>query len=1001
MTSTHIGRCFIRWILGVPILLFAGLPGAPNAAQPMISAGTSHACVLDAVGTVSCWGSDYFGQTGRLIGSSLRGIKHISAGGSHTCVTSDAGAAKCWGSNSHEQLGGANAFSAVPYVVPGLDSRVKEVHAGWTHSCALMEDGLVRCWGSNQQGQLGIGIASGASTPSLVSGLPAPAAVLRLSAMHTCALLTTGELWCWGTGTPVAGVSNLPTRALDAPPDIVKLSVDQNRTCVVTRAGEGKCWGYSGTGLVTLQGLEANVVELVPGNLNACALRRDGSVWCDGTGYYGLLGPDRSGENLPMARLEQMPTGIVQLSMGYDYACALTLYGGVKCWGKNEYNQLGSVGTELLSSTTPEEVMGLPDAALTLSVSDANACATLASGNVHCWGLNSVGQLGDNTTTNRATPTPTRPIGHTSKAVSAGGRTTCSTGTNGTISCWGERFGSSSFDLTPATFDTGTSPTSLLVSEVAVEFGYLCAASTRRVACSRSLSGSPASGAQFGALTEVDGIAGAVSSLTLGVGTACVVVDGGVKCWGDNRYGQLGDGTTEARSTPVTPVGLSTGVKKVVMNGAHTCALMQAGPAKCWGTNWSGQLGDGTSASSLVPVNASQLPANADDIAIGNSFTCVLSGGVVSCVGYFLPNATFQQVVGVPTDIRAIAAGNFTICAIRNNGKVVCWGSNFSGMLGRGGFSYRPIPAQFVEGVNARGPMVLALRNEQPVVGEVVSFDATVPGPSVTGRVEFSIGDQVIDGCAAIPVSGGTATCQTASLTGGAKIARAVYSGSETLPGLVAEKAFVVTGAGTSAVALSIPPFIVRGEFTRVVVEVSGSQATVPTGEVFVSAGTSSCVALLDGAGRGYCDFFFDTLSLDRQATANYRGDGNYRVAASTSTFHVIRRADVNADGQVDTFDMLLMMRHFAGMRGDALVDSRPSARRSRAEDIGAAIEWLRFRGGDVDLDGEVLVTTDMLLLLRYVNDQRGAELVRGALGRFAFRTNPSEIEAQLRFLLE
>jgi alpha-tubulin suppressor-like RCC1 family protein len=136
-----------------------------------------------------------------------------------------------------------------------------------------------------------------------------------------------------------------------------------------------------------------------------------------------------------------------------------------------------------------------------------------------------------------------------------------------------------------------------------------------------------------------------VRALATGEYHTCALTDtGGVKCWGDNEFGQLGDGTTTDRTTPVPVVGLSSGVRAIAAGGSHTCALTDAGGVKCWGDNEFGQLGDGTKIDRTTPV----------------------------------------EVVGLSRGVRAIAAGGSHTCALTDTGGVKCWGWNWDGQLGDG-----------------------------------------------------------------------------------------------------------------------------------------------------------------------------------------------------------------------------------------------------------------------------------------------------------------------------
>jgi len=117
--------------------------------------------------------------------------------------------------------------------------------------------------------------------------------------------------------------------------------------------------------------------------------------------------------------------------------------------------------------------------------------------------------------------------------------------------------------------------------------------------------------------------------------TCALTTSGGVKCWGFNRDGEMGDGTTADRWRPVDVSGLTTGVAAVSAGGYFACALTTSGGVKCWGAGDWGQLGDGTGTTSLTPVNVSGLTTGVWAISAGHYHTCAVSGGL-KCWGYNL-----------------------------------------------------------------------------------------------------------------------------------------------------------------------------------------------------------------------------------------------------------------------------------------------------------------------------------------------------------------------------
>jgi hypothetical protein len=168
--------------------------------------------------------------------------------------------------------------------------------------------------------------------------------------------------------------------------------------------------------------------------------------------------------------------------------------------------------------------------------------------------------------------------------------------------------------------------------------------------------------------------------------TCALTVDGGVKCWGGNSYGQLGDGTTTGRLTPVAVAGLRNGVQAIAAGAFHTCALTTSGEVKCWGQNDDGQLGDGTTQGRLAPVDVGGLGDGVRAIATGSYHTCaVTETGGVKCWGENgsgqLGDGTTQErltpvdVVGLVSGIRAISAGSGHTCALPESGGAKCWGA--------------------------------------------------------------------------------------------------------------------------------------------------------------------------------------------------------------------------------------------------------------------------------------------------------------------------------------
>jgi alpha-tubulin suppressor-like RCC1 family protein len=346
-----------------------------------LSVGLGHMCVLDAGGSLECWGAA--GGTGApdpnqewataLV--AMSGAVSVSAGDGSTCAIDDSGALHCWGRNSHGQLGvGHTKHANTPTHVESLEEVATVTH-GWDFTCALDGGGQAWCWGGNEHGQLGLGHYDDEHTPQLVPGLEGILA-LEAGGQHACALANDGAVWCWGRnnksqlGTP--GGSATPKK-LDGLVDVARIDLGAQHSCAIDQAATVWCWGDNLDGeaaptsaqeiIATPQALAAPADHIDLGDSSSCA---------------------RLGDDLQCwGRAENATTNlgsIVSMAVNDDRVCAANGDGELHCWGPDVPPTVLTIGSVLQLSGS------------------SHLCALRQSndgGDVTCVGSNGHGQLGN------------------------------------------------------------------------------------------------------------------------------------------------------------------------------------------------------------------------------------------------------------------------------------------------------------------------------------------------------------------------------------------------------------------------------------------------------------------------------------------------------------------------------------------------------------------------------------------------------------------------------
>jgi alpha-tubulin suppressor-like RCC1 family protein len=386
-------------------------------------------------------------------------------------------------------------------------------------------------------------------------------------------------------------------------------------SCALMLDGAVFCWGDNhdgqlATGSGTLSALPApvpavtNATAIAAGGAHTCATIDAGSGTaaakpvCWGADQAGQLG-DAKAVDRAQSRPIQAEVRASAIAAGEAHSCALDGT-TVWCWGRGADGQLGSGS---LADKSPTPVATLP-AVTAVSAGGSHTC-TIAAERVRCFGANGSGQLGDGTTTNRSEPAAA-PLGAdpaTPARIAAGGAHTCAVDTDGHVWCWGNgeegAVGDGSGMDRPAPVALRLGSDGATAQAIAAGGAHTCAVTTAgQLYCwGRGDEGQLGAGDTVDALdpTLVPAISGVVDVAAGGAHTCAIVgTERAVWCWGDNDSGQLGNGMTEVGPTETpTPVAGLTGVQALSAGAAHTCALRSDRTVWCWGTDSSGQLGDG------------------------------------------------------------------------------------------------------------------------------------------------------------------------------------------------------------------------------------------------------------------------------------------------------------------------------------------------------------------------------------------------------------------------
>ena len=456
---------------------------------------------------------------------------------------------------------------------------------------------------------------------------------------------------------------------------------------------------------------------------HSAAIKSDGSLWTWGRNNVGQLGDGGNMDtSVPIQIMEG--TEFIQVSLGYDHSAALSSDGLLWTWGSNQYCQLGD-GTTTNRSTPVQVLSDVTQVAMGWY----HSAAIRSDGSLWMWGNNASGQLGDGTTTNRSTPVK---VMDDVVQISLGQHHSAAITSDGSLWVWGYNgYG----QLGDGTYENHLTPMKVLdgVEDGAVVQVALGDMHSAAIKADGTLwmwgyngYGQLGNGTTTESLVpmQVTALGNGVTQVAMGRAySAAIKSDGSLWTWGYNASGQLGDGTTTSKTTPVEVTELGVEVSQVALGVEHSAAIKADGSLWMWGWNKYGQLGDGIAKLYPAPKKVEGMGGKVSQVSFSYSHAAVIKGGSASGTGGAgtsngsvgtlwtwgfndygqlgdgtdMAHSTPSQVMAGKEFIQ-VALGEYHSAAIASDGSLWTWGLNDDGQLGDGTATNRSIPVKVGEG---------------------------------------------------------------------------------------------------------------------------------------------------------------------------------------------------------------------------------------------------------------------------------------------------------------
>ena len=671
-----------------------------------ISGGGQHVLGIDKNGRLWGWGYNSNGQLGDnsitnrctpvSVAGAVKTFCKISGGYRYSVAIDKNGRAWGWGYNSQGQLGDNSITSRLtPVSVLGGVKTFCKISAGLNVTAAIDKNGRAWGWGLNGYGQIGDNSITSRLTPVSVLGGVKTFCKISAGLNVTAAIDKNGRAWGWGFNgsgqlgdnsttsriTPVSVAGVIKTFCKIAAGDLTgnfSFGIDKN--------GKAWAWGGNSDGLLgnnthdTVVSVSTPVAvygnktfcQISAGSAIAYAIDKNNRLWAWGR-RVRLGNNDLGYKCTPVAVVGALKT-FCAVGANANNSGGIDKNGRLWMWGRDEVRQLGD--NSLLSQQhTPISVLGVVKTFCKISVGGGSNVGIDKNGQVWCWGANSSGQLGDNTTSSRATPVSIVGTTKTFCKISVGigvfvrvavQTTTVAIDKNGKAWGWGRN---SSGQVGNNSIANSLTPVSVV--------------GTTKTFCEIS---------------------------TSGFHSVAIDKNGRAWGWGYNNGGQLGNNSTTSRLTPVSVLGAIKTFCKIASASNHTAAIDKNGRAWSWGQNTVGQLGDNSITSRLTPVSVAGAIKTFCEISCGGSSSVAidkngrawgwgLNGGVLGLGDLVSSYITPVSIAGAIKTFCKISMGGVIagsaghVTAIDKNGKVWAWGTNTYGQLGndQGSFAKTPI----------------------------------------------------------------------------------------------------------------------------------------------------------------------------------------------------------------------------------------------------------------------------------------------------------------------